>query len=61
MTRIPVSTYRFQVSADFPLDRVEDAYERLRQAAELATGSEVTIGSTAPTTTVAPPDSTVDT
>ena len=35
-------------------EKIEQAYERLRQAAELATGGDVTIESTAPTTTVAP-------
>jgi uncharacterized membrane protein (UPF0182 family) len=42
-------------------EKIEQAYERLRQAAELATGGDVTVESTAPATTVAPPESTVDT
>ncbi|MGV3714299.1 alpha-amylase family glycosyl hydrolase, partial [Pseudolysinimonas sp.] len=31
MTRIPVSTYRFQVSADFPLDAVAEAADYVRE------------------------------
>jgi uncharacterized membrane protein (UPF0182 family) len=42
-------------------EKIEQAYERLRQAATIATGGDVTVESTAPTTTVAPTDSTVDT
>lgn len=31
MTRIPISTYRFQVSADFPLDAVAEAADYVRE------------------------------